>query len=750
VTPLRRTVCTLALLAAPVATALLLESPAAEAAAALAETGDSGNAFSPNRALAANFVAAARAARGNDFAAAAKALAPQLAGAEPEASRARVVLGLLAAEKDRADEAQRLLAKGPGPLALEDLRLFALAEGAAGRGATSVAWAALEELLRAVPESPLRRASLLKLAELAFADSKVTDALAFIEQGRDPAGRKALTAVEREQFDSLAWKIGSATGNPAVQREAARRLLVDSPLAAARLEVAGALVAQPQGDWRTALSTADLLARAAALLQVAVPQGALTTLEAVPLTDRDFDWSLLRARALTAAQRGSEALTELSQAEAKHAAGDPLGRLELERAHAYWDVVAVRRGRPPCRPPSAPPCAAKGLLPCAVPSPWRPRQSSRRWRCASSTSSSKRRARSTRRSSCSTGWRRSRPGDVLGARPLWERGWREYQSGNWSGAVGYWSELRDLYPAISYARSAQYWSGRAYEKLGDRERSLATFADLTRADTADFYSRQASLRLAGAPPTRRSRPRCAARGLAHRPRDRAGALAFGAGARRARRNRARTCGRAADARAVDGAAGSHPRPVRGAPREPPRAAQGVPSARHRPPGDRPARGPRALLPPALFRSGVAAGARAVAAAVAGLRDRPPGERFRSGGEEPLGSARTDAAHAFDRQRGRPPAGNDLLDPAAIRAGIQFAPRYDILPSDARDIRQSGGARAGGLQRRTGSNRASLARTAVSGRDRSLPRGAFGRRIAQLRETNSRLAESYRSLYSDLS
>lgn len=500
-TPLRRTVCTLALLAAPVATALLLESPAAEAAAALAETGDSGNAFSPNRALAANFVAAARAARGNDFAAAAKALAPQLAGAEPEASRARVVLGLLAAEKDRADEAQRLLAKGPGPLALEDLRLFALAEGAAGRGATSVAWAALEELLRAVPESPLRRASLLKLAELAFADSKVTDALAFIEQGRDPAGRKALTAVEREQFDSLAWKIGSATGNPAVQREAARRLLVDSPLAAARLEVAGALVAQPQGDWRTALSTADLLARAAALLQVAVPQGALTTLEAVPLTDRDFDWSLLRARALTAAQRGSEALTELSQAEAKHAAGDPLGRLELERAHAYWDVVAVRRGRPAL--PAAERTALRGEGLAAL------------RRAAALATSPELEAVALRElyleleaageidATIELLHRLAKvaPGDVLGARPLWERGWREYQSGNWSGAVGYWSELRDLYPAISYARSAQYWSGRAYEKLGDRERSLATFADLTRADTADFYSRQASLRLAGAPPT---------------------------------------------------------------------------------------------------------------------------------------------------------------------------------------------------------------------------------------------------------
>jgi aryl-alcohol dehydrogenase-like predicted oxidoreductase len=50
----------------------------------------------------------------------------------------------------------------------------------------------------------------------------------------------------------------------------------------------------------------------------------------------------------------------------------------------------------------------------------------------------------------------------------------------------------------SCARSAHYWSGRAFEKLGDRARSLAVFAEVTRADTADFYSRQAALRLSGA------------------------------------------------------------------------------------------------------------------------------------------------------------------------------------------------------------------------------------------------------------
>ena len=65
-------------------------------------------------------------------------------------------------------------------------------------------------------------------------------------------------------------------------REAARRLLVRSPLAAARLDVAGVLVTRPNGDWRAFLSAEDLLARAVALLLVEVPQGALSTLDAVP------------------------------------------------------------------------------------------------------------------------------------------------------------------------------------------------------------------------------------------------------------------------------------------------------------------------------------------------------------------------------------------------------------------------------------------------------------------------------------
>ncbi len=118
------------------------------------------------------------------------------------------------------------------------------------------------------------------------------------------------------------------------------------------------------------------------------------------------------------------------------------------------------------------------------------------------------------------------PDDTLGARSLWERGWREYQSGNWSGAVGYWSELRDLYPTISYARSAQYWSGRAFEKLGDRERSVATFAELDAGRHRRLLLPTGVASPVRRPADRRPRSRCPARGVAHRPAGSTGRVGF--------------------------------------------------------------------------------------------------------------------------------------------------------------------------------------------------------------------------------
>jgi soluble lytic murein transglycosylase-like protein len=502
VTPLGRTLFSLTLLAAlsaggDFARSLPAEAQTLPSGAKTSNPAAAGPEFSPEAPLAPDFYAAAHAARQGGFAAARKVLAPRLGRPEPDAAKARVVLGLLAAEYGQPAEAQALLAKGPGPVALEDLRLSVLADLAAAGGAQAQAKSARIELLRATPGSPLRAETLLRLAEAASQAQVTREALGYIEQGR----RERLSARERELFDTLAWTIGRATRDDAVEREAARRLLVSSPLAAARLDVAGALVTRPGGDWRVFLGVGDLLARAGALLSVDVPQGALVTLDAVAPEARELQWSLLRARALTAAERGSEALTVLAAATGKTA--DEVAELELERAHAASDASAVRRGRPPLPGPERAKLrtAQLGALRNAATIAASPALKATALRELYVELSAAGEVDATL--ALLHELARVAPDETLGARPLWERGWREYEGGNWSGAIGYWSELRDLYPAISYARSAQYWSARAFEKLGDRERSAAAYVELTRADTADFYSRQAALRIPGRPPVAR-------------------------------------------------------------------------------------------------------------------------------------------------------------------------------------------------------------------------------------------------------
>ena len=564
--------------------------------------------------------------------------------------------------------------------------------------------------------------------------------------------------AEREQFDSLAWTIGRATGDEAVQREAARRLLVHSPLAAARLDVAGVLVTRPQGDWREFLSPADLLARAAALLQVDVPQGALATLDAVPQAARTFEWSLLRARALTAAQRGNEALNELSLAGAVlatdrtgNATGDQRATLELERAHAVADAAAVRRGRPALAAAERARLRAKGSRPCAARSSSRPLPSSRRRRSASSMSSSRPPERSTPRSPCCTSWRRSRPA----MRSARGRSGSAAGASTWP-ATGAAPSATGASCATSIRRSPTAAAPTTGRDGPSRSSAIArarapSSSKSTRADTADFYSRQAALRLAGAPSAGRSRARrrSARSGRATARIDRARWLSdlaldklaaaeldrVAAVGRRTRRGRA---------------ARPHPRPHGSPPREPPRAAQGLPAARDGPSGDRPARRPRALLSPPLRRPGGAFRGREIAAGVAGLRHRPPGERLRPRGEEPLRGARPDAADAVDRPRARAPARDELLHAATVRARIQSAPRYDILPADAGDVRQRSSSRSPPTTAVPGGSGASGASSRPSG---EVDRFLEGLAIVESRNYVKRilvLAESYRSLYSDLS
>ncbi|MFP5288898.1 MAG: transglycosylase SLT domain-containing protein, partial [Thermoanaerobaculia bacterium] len=96
--------------------------------------------------------------------------------------------------------------------------------------------------------------------------------------------------------------------------------------------------------------------------------------------------------------------------------------------------------------------------------------------------------------------RRLDPRDTTGASHLWQRGWREYGRGNFSGAIGYWTELFALYPDDSAGRRGRYWTGRAFEALGETERSQQIYREVAAADTTDFYRKNALTRLRGKAP----------------------------------------------------------------------------------------------------------------------------------------------------------------------------------------------------------------------------------------------------------
>ena len=435
---------------------------------------------------------AAAAVRRGDPAAAEKALAPLLATRGADAQRARVVLGLLDWSADRCAAAKTRLGAGPSPAALEDWRLYALADCLASEpGSALEARAAYQSILSVEPPSPLADLALLALAEHAWSGSDAALALSWIDRGRG----RGLAPAEVARLDALAWSIGRALGDVAVETAAAKRLLVLAPLEASRLEVAKPLAARGQ-DWRALLSTEELLDRATALLDVDVPLGALTTLEAIPPAARDNGWRATQARALTATGRGLEALALLAGVATP--AGDSGARLELLRAGAADEAAAAKSGRP--------------LLPQAERDRLKSAAHLARGRAAELALSPeiKRRALVDLFAELEGEDRFEEaivvlrklvaldPASTLGSRALWQRGFREYRSGNFSGAIGYWSELTALFPRLPDSRSAAYWSARAHEALGERERATSGFRELTRGTTRDFYSRQAELRLAGA------------------------------------------------------------------------------------------------------------------------------------------------------------------------------------------------------------------------------------------------------------
>ncbi len=400
--------------------------------------------------------------------------------------------------------AARLL-EPPGPEELEDWRLYALADARADLHRSKQAAQALETLLAAHPDSLLRPRALVRLADLAGEAGDLAEARRRIAQGR----AERLPAEEAVELERTAWKIGLERDALDLLSESGRRLLVLAPLEASKLRVVDTLGrrADAGGDWRLWLSPDELSARSRALLDEELPAGALTTLIAIPEAKRGLEWKLLEARALTDSGRAADGFVSLADAMAR--TPHDRARLAWRRAEASRVASRPRRG---------------SVLAVDAVERYR-RQAREQWLATVREEPAGELARPALRALFTDYLHEAKldeavatlrqlvaldPGDRTGARPLWEEGWDAYQRHDPRAALALWRPLVDLYPTASAARSARYWMGRSLDRLGRAREAKVLYLEILGADTADFYARQAALRLAGsnalaaAPPTERN------------------------------------------------------------------------------------------------------------------------------------------------------------------------------------------------------------------------------------------------------
>src|SRR6185295_9646068 len=216
---------------------------------------------------------------------------------------------------------------------------------------------------------------------------------------------------------------------------------------------------------------------------------AAATLSFVPPGRRDLDWSLLRAEALTRGRHGFEAYGEI----AGLTAGDPKSEAALgwARFRAADDAATVRRGS------SGPTAAeradfrqrARAHLLRVVQLGSDPGLSKKALRELFARFTEEEQAE--RALAALRELRRLDPRDDAGTTYLWAEGWQEYGRANYTGAVGWWTELVSIYPDEPSARSARYWTARAFERLGEAERSRQIYREVASGDVDDFYRRNA-------------------------------------------------------------------------------------------------------------------------------------------------------------------------------------------------------------------------------------------------------------------
>jgi soluble lytic murein transglycosylase-like protein len=408
-----------------------------------------------------------------------------------EAPHSQVVAGLYAFQSGDFELAEQLLAAASTPGGpIEDWRLFALAESAKENDHAEPAAEALDKLLASCPESSLRPQAYLEAARLAHESGDERRTLTLI----DGARHEGISGGVSIDLDNLAWEIGRETRDDGVRREAGRRLLAEAPLQAGALRVADTFRAMDGGDldWSRILSSGEVKRRARSFLSLDRLTAALDTLDNVPERDRDVEWHLLRARALTESGKESDALALLDGVTAE--TREQRAEVEWQRAMATDALAASRGGE-----------ERKSLL---TTSHQHLANVIRLGGDAQLTAGDLRRlyqnflaaglidpAVDTLRA-----LRRVDPGDSTGARKLWELGWDAYSRGEYAGAANYWEDLASVYPEHGDAQRGRYWRARALEKLGRADQARAIYRDLVASsDTSDFYNRRAIARLGDQP-----------------------------------------------------------------------------------------------------------------------------------------------------------------------------------------------------------------------------------------------------------
>jgi len=410
-----------------------------------------------------------------------------------ERQRALLVLGLHQYASGHFAAAVDVLQMVADPAGeLEDWRLFALADAAARQGDERLADQALAMLLGRDSSAPLRGKALLVAAQRAWDRGETERALNWIELART----QKLPPLAATDVEVLAWRIGVALGDRIVERVAAKRLLVASPVKASELRV-GDVFKDEDGridSWDGVLTRAEVEQRADKWLAADQGLAAASSLATIPVADRDLRWYLLQAEALTQQGQGGLAYSLLRSVfpETK----EDEARLEWERALAAADVATARPGR-------------ENL------------QASERTRMLAQAQTHLRRVVALDVDAATSApavrklygllaesgrfdeamemlelLRKLDPSDRTGASHLWDNGWAEFEHKNYTAAIAYWTQLEQIYPNDPETHRGRYWKGRALEELGQRHRAHEMYRQvLADADTADFYVRQASARL---------------------------------------------------------------------------------------------------------------------------------------------------------------------------------------------------------------------------------------------------------------